>query len=181
MTNSESEIKMFEAYKPIDGANERGVYLAGPSGFSDSGLLWHNTVLMPKVVAAGLIAVDPWDDQSAIAEIMGRLPWGEERRNELVVANLIKGRQDLAMVDSAAGMLACLDGQDVDSGTALEIGYAHKGGKLIVGLRTDIRISSDNEGSQVNLMIETCALDSGGIITSSVDEAVEFLASKLVN
>lgn len=48
-----------------------------------------------------------------------------------------------------------------------------------MGLRTDTRKTSDNEGSDVNLMVETCVLDSGGIMTSSLDEAVACLRQKL--
>ena len=42
--------------------------------------------------------------------------------------------------------MAVLDGTDVDSGTAAEIGYAFARGKLIVGYRGDFRLSADNEG-----------------------------------
>ena len=71
------------------------------------------------------------------------------------------------------------DGQDVDSGTALEIGYGFAAGLVIVGLRTDVRRCSDNEGCTVNLMIETCIVDSGGLLTDSLSEAVAFLADCL--
>jgi len=49
-------------------------------------------------------------------------------------------------------MIAVLDGADVDSGTAWEIGYAHALGKPVYGLRTDFR-TLGIEGV-VNLMIE---------------------------
>ena len=45
-----------------------------------------------------------------------------------------------------------LDGVDVDSGTAWEIGYAYAKGKPVFGLRTDFR-TLGIEGV-VNLMIE---------------------------
>jgi nucleoside 2-deoxyribosyltransferase len=47
-------------------------------------------------------------------------------------------------------VVAVLDGADVDSGTAWEVGYACALGKPVIGLRTDIR----SEGSEpVNLML----------------------------
>lgn len=156
-----------------------GVYTAGPSGFFEAGLLWHNNVLVPRLAAVGLLVLDPWAEQSALATIMSAMPFGAERKAALEEANLIQGRLDLAMVDAGAAVLASLDGPVVDDGTAVEIGYAHKAGKLIVGLRTDIRIASDNEGSRVNLMIETCVVDSGGIMTGSLDEGITFLARRL--
>lgn len=155
------------------------VYLAGPSGFSDPGLMWHNGVLVPKTIAAGLVPKDPWANQSAIGDVLASMDFGPERRTALQVANLEQGRYDLSLIEESRAILAVLDGQDVDSGTALEIGYGFARGLLIVGLRTDIRRCSDNEGSEVNLMIETCIADSGGIFTTDVDEAIAHVALML--
>ena len=139
------------------GTTRGAVYLAGPSGFFEAGLLWHNTVVLPKVVAAGLVPKDPWADQSAIADVLEATKVGPERRRALQAANLVQGRNDLHLITESEAILASLDGQDVDSGTALEIGYGFALGLLIVGLRTDIRRCSDNEGSVVNLMIRAPA------------------------
>jgi nucleoside 2-deoxyribosyltransferase len=157
----------------------RGVYLAGPSGFFAAGLQWHNQVVVPAVAAAGLVPKDPWAGPSPITEVLESMEYGAPRRAALHAANLAQGRIDLAMIDESEAILASLDGQDVDSGTALEIGYGFARGVLIVGLRTDIRRCSDNEGCTVNLMIETCIEDSGGILTDSLDTAVRFLADRL--
>ena len=46
---------------------------------------------------------------------------------------------DLQQVGSAAAVVALLDGQDVDSGTCIELGYAYAKGKKIFGLLTDFR------------------------------------------
>jgi nucleoside 2-deoxyribosyltransferase len=169
------------ANNSIDRTPGAGVYLAGPSGFFEAGLLWHNTVLVPKVKQAGLFPFDPWADQSAITTIQDTMEFGADRRSALHSANLRQGRYDLEMIDRSTAILASLDGVDVDSGTALEIGYGFGRGLLIVGLRTDVRLSGDNEGSSVNLMIETCIADSGGILTRSLDEAVDYLAQRLVS
>jgi nucleoside 2-deoxyribosyltransferase len=157
----------------------RAVYLAGPSGFFDAGHLWHRDVVLPAVAAAGLTARDPWSGPSPIADVLDRMEYGPERRSALRLANLELGRRNLRLIDESRAVLASLDGQDVDSGTALEIGYAFCKGLLVVGLRTDIRRCSDNEGSIVNLMIETCIIDSGGMITASLNEAVTYLADHL--
>lgn len=171
---------MPKLHTPSENVAHGGVYLAGPSGFTDPGLMWHNNILIPKVLEAGLTPKDPWGDQSAIADVMATMDWGHERREALRVANLIQGRYDLRLVSESQAILAVLDGQDVDSGTALEIGYGFALGLVIVGLRTDIRRCSDNEGSEVNLMIETCIVDSGGIFTTDVDEAVAHCAKMLL-
>ncbi len=155
------------------------MYLAGPSGFHEAGRTWHQTVVVPAVSRAGLVPKDPWAGPSAIADVMASMEFGPERREVLQGANLAQGREDLRLIDESEAVLASLDGPDVDSGTAVEIGYAFARGLLVVGLRTDIRWSSDNEGSRVNLMVETCIVDSGGILTASLNEAVEFLSGRL--
>jgi nucleoside 2-deoxyribosyltransferase len=165
--------------RPDANVTRGGVYLAGPSGFFEAGLRWHNTVVVPKVVAAGLTPMDPWSDQSAITGVMNAMEFGPERRAALQEANLVQGRYDLQLIMESEAMLASLDGPDVDSGTAVEIGFGFARGLLIVGLRTDIRRSADNEGSIVNPMIETCLADSGGILTNSLDTAVTFIADRL--
>jgi nucleoside 2-deoxyribosyltransferase len=53
-------------------------------------------------------------------------------------------------VQSADIIIAVLDGPDVDSGTAWEIGYGRGLGKKIIGIRTDFRLC---EVFNVNIMI----------------------------
>ncbi len=49
----------------------------------------------------------------------------------------------LEMVEEADLMVAVLDGADVDSGTAFEMGYARARDLPIIGVRTDYRKSQD--------------------------------------
>ena len=77
-------------------------------------------------------------------------------------------------------VLANLDGQDVDSGTAAEIGYAFAKGKPIIGYRGDLRLSSDNVGSTVNLQVEFFIRESGGEIVTSASTIPAALA-RVVN
>ena len=77
-------------------------------------------------------------------------------------------------------VLANLDGQDVDSGTAAEIGYAFAKGKPIIGYRGDLRLSSDNVGSTVNLQVEFFIRESGGEIVTSASTIPTALA-RVVN
>lgn len=55
----------------------------------------------------------------------------------------------LAGIDGCDAVVAVLDGADVDSGVAFEVGYARARGKPVVGLRTDYRPGADHG---VNLM-----------------------------
>jgi nucleoside 2-deoxyribosyltransferase len=61
-----------------------------------------------------------------------------------------------------------LDGVDVDSGSAAEVGYAFAKGKPILGYRGDFRLSADNEGSTVNLQVEYFIRQSGGDMISQI-------------
>ena len=62
---------------------------------------------------------------------------------------------DLQQVASATIVVALLDGQDVDSGTCIELGYAYAKGKKIFGLLTDFRAyhTADSEPHRPNLMV----------------------------
>ena len=64
---------------------------------------------------------------------------------------MLVGERSRKMIESSDGVLAVLDGTDVDSGTASEIGYAFALGKKILGYRGDFRLMGDNPGSTVNL------------------------------
>jgi len=78
-------------------------------------------------------------------------------------------RGDLSALEGCDVVVALLDGVDVDTGVAFELGYAHAVKKPIVGLKTDYRTFSKTE--EVNLMLEAPLVR----ICRSVDEAVTAL------
>lgn len=98
------------------------------------------------------------------------LPFGIERRNAWTKLNHEIGRKNQALIDECDGIFAVLDGTDVDSGTAAEIGYGFARGKAIIGYRGDFRLSADNEGGIVNLQVEYFIRASGGTIITQIDE-----------
>lgn len=59
-------------------------------------------------------------------------------------------RQCVAGVDDADVVVAIIDGDEVDSGTAWEMGYAYARGKPIIGVRTDYRPGAEHG---VNIML----------------------------
>jgi nucleoside 2-deoxyribosyltransferase len=69
----------------------------------------------------------------------------EKQNQECIFKKCVKS------IDSSDIVVAVLDGVDVDSGTAWEIGYAYAKEKPVIGLRTDFRSLSDGI---VNLMVE---------------------------
>lgn len=143
------------------------IYMAGPLGFSEAGRHFHASVLVPFVCGLGYEVVDPWTltDPSMI-EAARAMPHGPERREAWERLSRTIAANNCAAIDNAHGVVAVLDGPDVDSGTASEIGYAFARGKLIVGYRGDFRQSADNEASIVNLQVEYFIRQSGGTIVS---------------
>jgi len=82
------------------------------------------------------------------------LPQEREPRN-LTAKDIFQ--MDVAAVDWADMIVACMDGPDPDSGTAWECGYGFAKGKPIVCYRTDFRISGDTKGAPYNLMLSESA------------------------
>jgi len=131
-----------------------GVYLAGPSGFTEPGRRWHAEVLRPAVEAAGFTALDTWEAGADLFDAAFALADGPERLAGLAHANREAARHNVDLIRRAVAVLAVLDGTDVDSGTAAEIGYAAALGIPVVGLRTDVRVTGDNAAATVNLQVE---------------------------
>ncbi|HEY2565888.1 MAG TPA: nucleoside 2-deoxyribosyltransferase [Acidimicrobiales bacterium] len=157
------------------GSNAFKVYLAGPSGFSDPGLLYHKTVLRPLLIEAGFEVLDPWEIQNLDVQRVLSLPLGPERADQLPEVNRKLGRANQDLIDQAGALLALLDGSDIDSGTAAEVGYAAAKATPIVGLRTDRRPSGDNEATDVNLQVQWFIEFSEGQLVFSLGDAVNKL------
>ena len=66
-------------------------------------------------------------------------------------------------------LLAVLDGAEVDSGTAAEVGFAVGIGKSVFGLRTDWRDSGEF-GLPLNLQVLHFIEKSGGSLFRSIEE-----------
>ncbi len=159
--------------------DQPGLYLAGPLGFTEPGRRYHESVLLPAVVAAGFEPLDPWAVDQAVLDVFA-LPLGDpKRRDALPAANRAVGLRNAELIQHCAAVLAVLDGNDVDSGTAAEIGYAAALAKPVVGLRTDFRPSGDNEATVVNLQVEWFIEASGGGIEPALDLALTRVATAL--
>lgn len=151
------------------------IYVASPLGFTDAGRMYSETVLLPAVRTAGFEPLDPWDVDDDVVHVFGLERDDPERRARLADINRLVGRRNAELIRSSAGVLAILDGDDVDSGTAAEIGYAAALSRPVVGLRSDLRISGDNEATLVNLQVEWFVLESGGSLATTLDDALAAL------
>lgn len=152
-----------------------GVYLAGPLGFSEPGRYYHQRLLKPAITALGVEVLDPWPEAEAIFGQVALIDDSEDPIALLAGANRAVGRSNSGMIERCSAVLAILDGADVDSGTAAEIGFAAALHRPVVGLRTDIRLSGDNRAAVVNLQVQFFIEASGGLVVTSLQEALDAL------
>lgn len=125
------------------------VYVASPYGFSESTREFRDKVLYAAIKEAGCEVIDPW------------------RHNPPLPPPMELGRMNASDIEEADGLVAVLDGTDVDSGTASEIGYGAGKGKWIVGYRGDFRQSGENQKVVVNLQVEYFVRKNKGTIVTS--------------
>jgi nucleoside 2-deoxyribosyltransferase len=123
----------------------RSVYLAAPL-FSDAEKEF-NCKLRDEIKKTGHDVFLPQEDSNNVKDI--------KNRQDIIFS------KNIAAMDTSSVMVAVLDGADVDSGTAWEIGYAYSKGMPVFGLRTDFR-TLGIEG-MVNLMIERSVTMCGSI------------------
>lgn len=158
------------------------IYVASPNGFTEPGRQF-NLEIVASLRDAGYGVLDPWDlDETIVQSFLDafELPAGPARAEAFARANEAVGRENEQAIRAAAGVLAVLDGTDVDSGTASEIGFAFALGLPIVGLRTDVRTSGDNEAAMVNLQVEYFIRASGGVITTTLEDAIAAVRERVV-
>lgn len=151
------------------------IYLASPLGFAESTRAYMNE--LKRSLSEFLEVLNPWDDTRFAADIK-RAPTivdPTERRALFATINHGLGEKNAENIRIADGMVAVLDGIDVDSGTAAEIGYAFALGKRIYGLRTDFRLTGENEVSVVNLQVRYFIDQSGGTLVTTVDDLLPLL------
>ncbi|MDO8213305.1 nucleoside 2-deoxyribosyltransferase [Conexibacter sp. CPCC 206217] len=148
-------------------------YVASPLGFNEAGAVYYREHYLPAL-ARVVEPVDPWA-QVAPSEV--------ERAREQGTLRLLwlaTGRRNLELIRSAPLLAAWLDGQEVDSGTATEIGYAAATGARCFGLRSDLRRTGE-EQMAVNLQVEATIEASGGRVVESLDALVEALRAAVAD
>lgn len=149
-------------------------YIASPLGFSEAGRNFYQNEFLRRISCElGYDVLDPWKlTPSDLIASASALRFGVRQRNRWRVVNQSIGLTNQCAIEQCDILIAILDGTDVDSGTASEIGYAAAKGKKIEAYRGDFRLSADNCGSTVNLQVEHFIRMGGGQIASSLDELV---------
>lgn len=144
-------------------------YIASPLGFTEAGRWYYAEVFLPAI-ATVVEPLDPW------ASYADGVPSSEPLDRETAYAI---GARNAAAIRSATLLAAHLDGQEVDSGTAAEIGFAAALRIPCFGLRSDGRTAGE-VGLEVNLQVEAFIGCSGGRIVHSLDELIGALAAARV-
>jgi len=137
-------------------------YVASPLGFSETTRDYYSTRYLTEL-KEHIEPVDPWSlshpEEFAAANAEGR-----EREFAIEV-----GRRNASAISSAQLLIAHFDGQEVDSGTASEVGYAAAGGLPCLAIRNDLRVCGE-AGMSVNLQLEAFVVLSGGFVAKSLSE-----------
>lgn len=144
-------------------------YVASPLGFTEPGRDYYARVLLPAL-AAVVEPVDPWalttPQEAADAAAAGRVA---EFTREI-------GRRNAAAIRTCSLLAAYLDGQEIDSGTAAEVGFAAALGIRCFGWRGDLRRAGE-PGARLNLQLESFIVQSGGAIVATLAELVRALGA----
>lgn len=155
---------------------KKTVYLASPLGFAESTRGFMEELISQLHTIVNI--ENPWDDERFVDEFnrLAQVDSYAERVATLHDINTELGRSNAERIQRSDALIAILDGVDVDSGTAAEIGYAFALEKRIYGLRTDFRLAGDNIGAIVNLQVQYFIEASGGRTVTTVDELLDCAA-----
>jgi nucleoside 2-deoxyribosyltransferase len=156
----------------------KSIYVASPLGFSEAGRYFMQKVLFPLLSAHHFQIIDPWTLTDAhLLNSVNALPYGAQKQQAWQTLNHTIAQNNCNAIKNADALLAILDGTDVDSGTASEIGFAAALQKVIIGYRGDFRLNGDNEGAIVNLQVQYFIQASGGSISTNLNQLNQALAS----
>lgn len=144
-------------------------YVASPLGFTEAGRYYYDDRLIPALESV-VSPVDPWA-LTQEAEIAAAI----ESHDGAQGLAMEMGRRNARAIDGCQLLVAVLDGQEVDSGTASEVGYAYARGLPCLGLRSDLRKAGE-QGAQINLQVEFFIRDSGGEIEPDLGSLLNSLA-----
>jgi len=149
------------------------VYVASPLGFADSTKSFMYKELIPAIENAGIRPINPWNTDGEVAKKIDKtkkIKNLDDRKKAWAEVRRLLGGANAEAIEKVDGLVAVLDGVDVDSGTAAEIGYAAALKKWIIGYRGDFRRTGEDEASIVNLQVEYFILKNGGVIVHTISD-----------
>ena len=118
------------------------VYIAGPF-FSEADRLFLESLVAKLAASSGL---DPLRHFFLPHRDRGELSANPTLQEVFAL--------DIRHLEAAQVVVTYLDGIDADSGTCVELGYAHARGKKVFGISTDLRVGQSGlELRHLNLMV----------------------------
>jgi nucleoside 2-deoxyribosyltransferase len=153
------------------------VYLASPLGFAGSTKRFMEE--LEEALSAHVVIDNPWRFETIAVAEFERADRLHNRHEHIAAYHALNHRiaaANEAAIRQADGLIGVLDGVDVDSGTAAEIGFAYALDKRLWGLRTDFRTTGDNPGSTVNLQVQYFIEASGGSIVTTIADLIAAIA-----
>ena len=157
------------------------IYLASPLGFAESTKPFMHEIER-RLEDENIEIVNPWRNPLGLKIVQAQsIPDRIERIGRLRSLNHDIAESNEKAIRACDLVIAVLDGVDVDSGTASEVGFAYALGKRLLGLRTDFRLAGDNEAATVNLQVQYWIERSGGKVVSSLDELTKLVAELKAN
>lgn len=147
------------------------IYLASPLGFSPENDSYRNKIKQ-HLIQRGHEIFDPWSQEEAARRIKNALETEDqkERKHAISLAAAFTGAANADGIRWADVVLAVLDGAELDSGTAAEVGYGAGIGKKCFGLRTDFRDTGDLPGLPFNLQVLYFINQSGGTVFRRIED-----------
>lgn len=147
------------------------LYLASPLGFSPE-LRTYLEKVKNKIRDLGWNIFDPWEQTELHPEIEAAWHITDCAEREAAFRDISSriGHLNEKGIRTSQALLAILDGPEVDSGTASEVGFASALGLRCFGLRTDLRDSGDFPGIPINLQVLHFIERSGGRLFRKIDE-----------
>ena len=152
------------------------LYLASPYGFTDAGREFMKKTFISSFKEDVFDILNPWDYFDSVSDTIKEiysLADIKEQIERLRDLNQKVASRNAYLLEQAQIVLAVLDGSDVDSGVAAEIGYACALGKKILGYRSDFRITGDNTAAAVNIQVEYFINKSGGVIVREIPDLID--------
>jgi hypothetical protein len=139
-------------------------YVASALGFTEAGAYYYESVYLPALREV-VTPVDPWS--LTTAQEMAEARAGKREYDFALEI----GSRNADAIRTCTLLVAHLDGQEVDSGTAAEVGFGAALGLRCFGVRTDLRQNGE-PGVSVNLQVEHFVVASGGALCGSLEELV---------
>ena len=153
------------------------LYLANPLGFME--LATPGLENLIEIITPYFDVIEPFSSSvdlgKEIGEIITELTNGtsshtyKDLKQNLKEINFKIGQRNMESIQNCDYIFAILDGSDVDSGVAAEIGYGFGLHKTIYGFRSDLRQTGDNLGAEINLQLQFFIESSGGTLFRSIN------------